>query len=68
MKRFDMVVVLLCCLASISFGQQKVKSMYDGEKRIYYSSVKEAENKLLEYIQTHNTPVSYTHLRAHETL
>ena len=55
MKRFDMVVVLLCCLASISFGQQKVKSMYDGEKRIYYSSVKEAENKLLEYIQTHNT-------------
>ena len=28
--------------------------MYDGEKRIYYSSVDEAEKNLVEYIKTHN--------------
>lgn len=28
--------------------------MYDGEKRIYYSTVEEAESKLLEYIQANN--------------
>lgn len=55
MKRLCVFVILLCCLTPILVGQQHVKSMYDGEKRIYYSSVAEAENKLVEYIQTHNT-------------
>lgn len=54
MKRLCIVVILLCCLTSIIVGQQHVKSMYDGEKRIYYSSVEEAENKLVEYIQATN--------------
>ena len=54
MKRSGLFVILLCCLTSIASGQQKVKSMYDGEKRIYYSTVEEAENKLLEYIQANN--------------
>ena len=54
MKRFGIFFILLCCLTSNAFGQQKVKSMYDGKKRIYYSTVEEAESKLLEYIQANN--------------
>lgn len=55
MRRVITLFLFLYCLSVSVFAQQKVKSMYDGEKRIYYSSVAEAENILVEYIQTHNS-------------
>ena len=52
MKHYGLLLLLLSCICLNSFAQQKVRSMSDGERRIYYTEVEEAENKLLEYIRT----------------
>lgn len=51
MRPVWIIVAALCCICNINLAQPKVKSMYDGEKRIYYTSLEEAEAKLLGYIQ-----------------
>lgn len=52
MKYYGLLLMLLSSICLNSLAQQKVRSMSDGERRIYYTDLKEAENKLLEYIQT----------------
>lgn len=51
MKRFTIFITLFCIMSIVSFSQLPVRSMSDGEKRIYYSCVADAEHKLLELIQ-----------------
>lgn len=52
MKHYGLLLMLLSSLCLNSLAQQKVRSISDGRKRIYYTEVEEAENKLLEYIRT----------------
>ena len=57
--RFTIFIILFCSMNTVSLAQYKVKSMSDGDKRIYYSSISEAENKLIELIQASDNYYSF---------
>lgn len=43
------LLILICCLFCCNIFAQVPKSMSDGEKRIYYTDLIDAKNKLIEY-------------------
>lgn len=49
MNIFTKFLLLVCLLACNKVFAQAPKSMYDGEKRIYYTDMADAKNKLIEY-------------------
>ena len=49
MKRFGLLYIFLFCISTTSFAQSSVRSMSDGERRIFYLDINDAEIKLQEY-------------------
>ncbi len=59
MRWFTLFIILLCNMNVALLAQVKVKSMSDGEKRIYYSSISEAESKLIGLMQSSDNYYSF---------
>ena len=48
MKRLGLLYIFLFCISTTSFAQSSVRSMSDGERRIFYSDINDAEIKRKE--------------------
>ena len=59
MRRLITLTALLFCVTVNIQGEENTRSISDGATTIHYTSVAEAEDKLLEYIQAHNDRHSF---------
>lgn len=51
MNKISLLIILLFSVCAHSLANAQMRSMSDGKRRIYYSDVKDAEKKLLEYFK-----------------
>lgn len=51
MNKFIIIIISLFLCAQYLSSQERLRSMYDGERRIYYSDVADAERKLIDIIK-----------------
>ncbi len=60
--KYRIALIIASLLVSIcnSFSQSSIHSMSDGERRIYYSTIEEAETKLIEYAHELYTNEGYS--------
>lgn len=49
MKQLLLLITAICCINTFSFAQPSIRSMSDGERRIYYTDINDALLKLQDY-------------------